>query len=130
MQSKAPLPDSTTSGTSSRHDRISAPLSYDEKRKIFKGMVVAELDAGFLRYSKRQELMRYAARLGIPEFEATLLMAEAQYHMDDIEPVSFDSVASFGNMARPDNWSVSLRVAVAFVAARFSDLPIIYWLFP
>jgi hypothetical protein len=130
MQSKAPLPHTGTPGARPTDRRTTAPLTYEEKRRIFKGMVVAELEAGYLRYSKRQELMRYAHRLGIPEFEATLLMAEAQYHEDEIDPVNFDSMASLSNLARPETWSVSLRLAVAFLAAIFIDVAIIYWLFP
>lgn len=130
MQSKAPLPQTNPPGERLAPRRSTTPLTYEEKRRIFKGMVVAELEAGFLRYSKRQELMRYAHHLDIPEFEATLLMAEAQYHVDDIDPVSFDSMASLSNLTRPDTWSISLRIAIAFVAALLIDVVLIYWLFP
>lgn len=130
MQSKAPLPQTNAPGSPLVRERATTRLTYDEKRKIFKGMVVAELAAGFLRYSKRQELMRYASHLGIPEFEATLLMAEAQYHEDEIEPITFDTAASLSNLTRPDTWTISLRVAIAFLAAMVIDVALIYWLFP
>jgi hypothetical protein len=130
MQSKAPLSQTQAPGSRPADRRSIAPLTYEEKRKIFKGMVVAELEAGFLRYSKRVELMRYARRLGIPEFEATLLVAEAQYNVDDIDPVTFDSMTTLNNLTRPDTWSVSLRLVVAFIAAMCIDVAIIYWLFP
>src|SRR5690606_16644928 len=71
--------------------RSAAVFTAEEKRKIFRGMVVGELEAGFLRYSRRQALLNYAARLGIPEFEANLLIAEAQYNAGDIEPIGLES---------------------------------------
>lgn len=105
------------------------PFTGQEKRAIFKGMVVAELEAGFLRYSRRQALMDYAAKLGIPEFDACLLIAEAQYRSNEIEPVHFDAAATLDNLTRPETWSVSLRLALALVTAAFLDLLAIYWLF-
>ena len=45
-----------------------------EKRDIFRGMVIGELEAGFLRYSRRKALLNYAGRLGINEFDAALLI--------------------------------------------------------
>mgnify|MGYP001265035476 CR=1 FL=1 len=45
--------------------RSAAAFTSDEKRQIFKGMVVGELEAGFLRYSKREELIRYAVEHGL-----------------------------------------------------------------
>ncbi len=128
MQPKSPITESRTSIEPATR-RITTPLTSDEKRKIFKGMVVAELEAGLLRYSKRQELLRYATHLGIPEFEATLLMAEAQYYEDDIAPVSFDSVAGLENLTQPEKWSIPLRVAMAFIAALIIDAALIVWLF-
>ena len=92
-------------------------------------MVVGELEAGFLRYSRRQALLKYAATLGIPEFEACLLIADAQYHAGDIEPVEFDTVATFANVGRPEAWSMPLKLAFALVIAIFVDLLLINWLF-
>jgi hypothetical protein len=100
-----------------------------EKRRIFKGMVVGELEAGFLRYSARQKLLRYAAQLGIHEFEATLLIAEAQFQSDTLEPISFEHAATISHLTQPDSWAVSLRLTFALVAAIFIDLLLIYWLF-
>jgi hypothetical protein len=100
----------------------------DEKRRIFKGMVVGELEAGYLRYSRRQALLRYAAKLGISEFDATLLIAEAQFHSGEIEPVHFDTAATLDSLTRPDNWSISLRLVFAVVAAVCIDVAVIYWL--
>jgi len=107
--------------------RSRAQFTLEEKRKIFRGMVVGELEAGFLRYSRRQALIQYAAKLGIPEFEATLLIAEAQYRADQLEAVSFDTAATFDTVTRPEIWSVPLRITFAVVAAAFVDLAVIYW---
>lgn len=100
-----------------------------EKRTIFKGMVVSEVEAGILRYSRRQALMDYAAKLGIPEFEACLLIAEAQYRSSDIEPVHFDTSATLESISRPDAWSIPLRLTFALVTAVLVDVAVIYYLF-
>ncbi len=105
------------------------PFTGQEKRKIFKGMVVGELEAGFLRYSRREALLRYAARLGIPEFEACLLIAEAQYHAGDIEPIQFDTAATLDSITRPEAWSIPMRLSFTLVVAIVADLLLIYWLF-
>ncbi len=97
----------------------------EEKRKIFRGMVVAELEAGFLRYSRRQALILYASKLGISEFDANLLIAEAQYHRDEIEPTGFLTSASIETLSQPERWSTSMRLAVAIVVAIFIDLLLI-----
>ncbi len=101
----------------------------EEKRRIFRGMVVGELEAGYLRYSRRQALLRYAGKLGISEFDATLLIAEAQFHSGEIEPVHFDTAATLESLARPERWSVSLRMTFAVVAAACIDAAVVYWLF-
>lgn len=100
-----------------------------ERRDIFRGMVVGELEAGFLRYSKRQALLRYAGLLGLSEFEASLLIAEAQYRAGEIQPIGFDSVASLATVSRPEEWSIPLRISFALVAAMFLDIAALWWLF-
>ena len=105
--------------------RVNGHFSSEEKRKIFRGMVVAELESGFLRYSKRQALIQYATRLGLAEFDANLLIAEAQYHRDEIEPTSFLTPATLDALTRPERWSTSMRIAMALVVAIFIDLLLI-----
>ncbi len=119
---------SATRAQPARVDRPIAVLTSEEKRRIFKSMVVGELEAGFLRYSKRAELIRYAAHLGLTEFEAMLLIAEAQHDADQIEPLCFESAATFGTLTRPDAWSIPMRLSFALVVAIFIDLLLIYWL--
>lgn len=109
--------------------RVSTAFTPDEKRRVFKSMVVSELEAGFLRYSKRQALLRYAGTLGLSEFDALLLMAEAQHHAREIEPIQFESAATLAAVTRPDAWPIPMRLSFALVAAIFVDLGLIYWLF-
>ncbi len=104
-------------------------MTMAEKKRVFKGMVVSELEAGFLRYSRREALLRYAATLKIPEFEACLLIAEAQFHSGDIEPIEFQTAATLETITQPEAWSIPLRLAVALAAAVVIDLVVIYALF-
>jgi len=112
-----------------RRGRIAAALTSEEKRKIFKAMVVGELEVGFLRYSRREALLRYASGLGIPEFEACLLIAEAQFHADDIEPIAFIPPGTLIATPRDESWSVSLRLAAIGGVSVFVDALLLYWLF-
>jgi hypothetical protein len=105
--------------------RVNGHFTSEEKRKIFRGMVVAELEAGFLRYSKRQALIQYGTRLGLSEFDANLLIAEAQYHRNEIEPTGFLTPATLDALTRPERWSTSMRIAMALVVAIFIDLLLI-----
>ncbi|MGQ9650915.1 MAG: hypothetical protein ACUVXJ_12460 [Phycisphaerae bacterium] len=106
-----------------------AEMSMADKRRVFKGMVVSELEAGFLRYSRREALLKYAAKLKIPEFEACLLIAEAQFHAGDIEPIEFQSAATLETITQPESWSIPLRLAVALAIAAVIDMILIYLLF-
>jgi hypothetical protein len=121
-------PESAVQVQEGRAKRSAAAFTSEEKRRIFRSMVVGELDAGFLRYSKREELIRYAGQLGLTEFEAMLLIAEAQHHAEQIEPIHFDSAATLAALSRPDVWSIPMRLTFALIAAAFIDLLLIYWI--
>jgi hypothetical protein len=119
---------------SSQQERSSArpgtaSFTPEQKREIFKGMVVAALDAGFLRYSRRQELLRSASCLGIGEFEACLLIAEAQFRSGEIDPVQMDDLAGLAFEPLAHHASASSRITLALVLAAFIDLVIVLWLF-
>jgi len=129
MQQQTPAPGLAAKGEPYSPRQPAASLNGEDKRRIFKGMVVSELEAGFLRYSSRKKLLRYASRLGIHEFEAALLIAEAQFYSDRIEPIHFDAAATFETVTRPETWSASMRLTFALVTAVFVDLLVIYWLF-
>ena len=125
MPERAPNSFIRTSTGKTNPYRPAQKFTVEEKRTVFKGMVVGELEAGFLRYSKRQALLRYAAGLNIPEFEASLLMAEAQYRADDIEPIGFNPAKI---MDQPEVLSFRQRLGMALLAAIFIDLVLIWWI--
>ena len=114
-----------------KRNRDTTPLTFtaDEKRRVFKGMVVGELESGFLRYSRRQALLKYAEVLGVGEFEASLLIAEAQFHAGDLEPASFLTSVDLDSLTRSHTWSLPLRMGFVITAAIFVDLLLIYWIF-
>jgi hypothetical protein len=100
----------------------------EERREVFKGLVVASLDAGFLRYSRRQELLKIAARLGIAEFEACLLIAEAQFGAGELNPMEAEELAQFRESLVPTGLSVSTQITLAILVAAFVDAILIWWL--
>jgi len=110
-------------------DRGPTEFNAAQVREIFKGMVVAELEAGFLRYSRRQALLDYGEKLGIPEFEACLLIADAQYHAGDIEPIPLDAAVPVDPVGRDAGLSIPIRLGLVLVAAILVDLLLIKWLF-
>lgn len=110
--------------------RVTRDLTADQKREVFKGLVVGSLDAGFLRYTRRQQLLEIAARMGIEEFEACLLIAEAQFRSTEIDPMEPSEVEDYGDhRAVSRGLSVSMQITLALVAAAFLDLIIVLWLF-
>lgn len=110
-------------------DTSSLKFTAEEKRQVFKGMVVSELESGFLRYSRRQALLKYAEILGIGEFEASLLIAEAQFRTGDLEPASFYTAVDLDSLTRPYTWSFPVRMGFVIAAAILIDLLLIYWIF-
>ena len=76
-----------------------------------------------------QKLLKYAEILGIGEFEASLLIAEAQFRAGDLEPASFHTPVDLDSLTRPDMWSIPLRLGFVITAAIFIDLLLIYWIF-
>jgi hypothetical protein len=102
-----------------------------ERRAIFKQMVVAELEGGVLRYSRRRALQRYAEEIGIPAFDTNLLIAEAQHRAKQLEPIEFVRTAEFpGGPERsgPRPWPSAHRLTIVLIAAAMIDLLLIAWL--
>jgi hypothetical protein len=122
------LESPTTRVRAGRAGGLPVVFTAEEKRRIFRSMVVGELEAGYLRYSKREELIRYGAHLGLTEFECMLLIAEAQHNAGQIEPLRFGSAATLDTLTRPDAWSIPMRLSFALVIAILLDLLLIYWL--
>ena len=103
------------------------------KREVFKQMVVARLEAGFLRYSSRQALMDYAGQIGISQFDATLLIAEAQFYADRIDPLDAPlhrpHLAPAGDEdPSSDRETVLYRLMFAAAVALLIDLLVVHWL--
>jgi len=127
-----------TQPTDDRSRERSAPSSTQrasftqaERRAIFRQMVIAELEAGVLRYSRRRALQRYAEEIGIPAFDASLLIAEAQYRARQCEPIEFVPTGEFPvgpEPSEPRPWLGSHRIAIVLLAAAMIDLLLIAWL--
>ncbi|HSW44220.1 MAG TPA: hypothetical protein VLM89_01460 [Phycisphaerae bacterium] len=99
-----------------------------DKRQVFKQMVVGSLESGFLRYSKRKALLDYAAKIGISEFDAMLLIAEAQFYSDNIESRQVDA-SLVADPPCVEAWSPGTRLLFAVAAAAILDIALICWLF-
>jgi len=122
--------DRSLSGLEPRHSGGSlsgsrATFSAEEKRRIFKRMVVSELEGGLLRYTRRQRLLRYAESLGIPAFEASLLIAEAQFHAAQLQPRPPVADSDAPLILRPNSWPMWAKVGFAMVVAAIIDVILI-----
>ena len=100
-----------------------------DKRQVFKQMVVGSLEAGFLRYSKRKALLDYASRIGISEFDAMLLIAEAQFYADRIDAARVDAALVGPAPPRVEAFSPRGKLLLALGTAVAVDLVLILWLF-
>ncbi len=121
MPSERPHPRQAT-GPSQRR---MAAFSAEEKRRIFKAMVVSELEAGLLRYTRRQRLLKYAETLGIPAFEASLLIAEAQFHAARLAAPSLAPEEQTPLILRPNSWPIWAKISFALVIAVIIDVILI-----
>lgn len=97
-----------------------------DKRQIFKQMVVGSLESSFLRYSKRKALLEYAARIGISEFDAMLLIAEAQFYSDRIDPATDDGAWLLKEPPQVELWSPGTKLLLAIGIAAVVDAVMIY----
>ncbi len=113
-------------------DRVAAEptgrLDPLDKRHVFKQMVVGSLESGFLRYSKRKALLAYAAKIGISEFDAMLLIAEAQFYADRIAPAAADGSWLLAEPPHIEVWSAATRLLLAVGVAAMLDAALLYWL--
>jgi hypothetical protein len=81
--------DSTStldSAESQSESRPTVSFSEHHRRMVFYEMIKAEMDGEILRYNKRRQLLRFARKLGIPQFEASLMIAEVQYRDGQLTP--------------------------------------------
>jgi hypothetical protein len=121
-----PIASTDPSGRSA--DEAIGRLDLLDKRQVFKQMVVGSLDSGFLRYSRRKALLHYAAGIGISEFDAMLLIAEAQFYADRIEPAPADGSWLLEDPPHIEVWSAGTRLLLAFGVAAILDAALICWL--
>lgn len=98
-----------------------------DKRQVFRQMVVGSLESSFLRYSKRKALLEYAARIGISEFDAMLLIAEAQFYSDRIDPATDDGAWLLKDPPGVELWSPGTKLLLAIGIAAAVDAVLIYW---
>ena len=117
-------------------DHESRPtLTLEERRDIFRRMVRDEIGVSPLTYSRRRLLIRYAGQIGIDDFEANLLIAQAQHeagqldlssvgHYPDDE-VPFDTPVDLELLLHPERWPVWFRLSLALLAAIIIDLLVI-----
>ena len=118
------------------HDQLdrNAPtlaLRPREARIIFAAMVKADMEAGLLRYSKRRRLVRYAAKMSIPVFEAQLIMARARTEAGpngSVSPVVSEDIRDTLRRARQYNLTMR-KILLATAAAAAVNLITINWLF-
>lgn len=117
-------------GSVRRSRRRGSRLSPHEQRLVFLRMVEAELERGLLRYSRRRQLVRFAQALGLSEFEASLLIAEAQYNAgqaDDL-PEGLDTSAVPRPTTHPEHWPVAVRFLVAVICGLTAQFFLMWWL--
>jgi hypothetical protein len=108
--------------------RVRPEFTQAEKRKIFSEMVVAELEGGLLRYSRRRALIRFADDMGIPPFDANLLIAQAQYRARQLDPIEFDTLLDMPKATHPEVWPAGYRLAFALITAAIVNLLVIAWI--
>ncbi len=112
------------------HGARPAEFSAAERRKIFLHMVIAELEGGLLRYSRRRELQRYAEEIGIPAFDANLLIAEAQHRARRHEPIDIDPNQEYPpgpTLARPTALTAGLWLLSALLFAAVVNAVLLGW---
>ena len=101
-----------------------------EARIIFAAMVKADMEAGLLRYSRRRRLVRYAAKMSIPVFEAQLSMARARTEAGpngSVSPVVSEDIRDTLRRARQYNLTMR-KILLATAAAAAVNLITINWL--
>jgi hypothetical protein len=97
-------------------------------KAAFVRMVQYEIKGGVLRYSKRRELLSFARKLGLSDFEAHLLIAQAQYGDSPLEPCAARQPVEPAYLVTPRQTPTWLKASLAVLAAAAIDLALIYWM--
>ncbi len=70
-----------------RRTGISGPRFFQEQKQlIFRQMAAAEIYEGHVPRRRRRQLLHYARNIGIGRPEAELLIAQAEYGTDSVDP--------------------------------------------
>ena len=87
-------------------------------------LIAAALEGGLLRYSRRQEIITEAQRLGFSDFQTQLLIAQVQFGDDQFQPATPGSRRA----ARAESSRAWARFAAAGVLALAMFLALVRWL--
>ena len=75
-------------------------------------MIAAALEDGLLRYSRRQEILAEARRLGLSDFQTQLLIAQVQFGDERIESPAPAKSSRGAPAERRQAWSMFAAVGV------------------
>lgn len=94
----------------------------DEAARL-RDLIAASLEEGLLRYSRRQEILETARRLGYSDFQAQLMIAQVQFGDRDVR-----LGRPYHAMARRGPSRFGLRLAAVGVLATALFLAMVRWL--
>ena len=103
---------------------LQARRSEDNDLTQLRRLVAASLEDGLLRFSRRQEILAEARRLGLSDFQTQLLIAQVQFGDDQIS--LFDAVAKPPPHREARRAWAGLAAAGALALALF--LALVRWL--
>ncbi len=117
-----------------RPERLpSPPMIYaneppDPDKQQFFELILAQLDAGLLRYSKRLQLIKLAKQWSISEFEANLIIAHAQYHLGKGKALDLTIRTDHQRPRRSERFfSILIRTGLIILLALLLDWLLIRW---
>lgn len=109
-------------------EHLRAQSRDDDAVRRLRRLIAASLEDGLLRYSRRQEILAQAARLGFSPFQTQLLIAQVQFG-DEIVPAPRPSHGPapqpHARHGRPRTWA---RLAAVGVLALALFLALVRWL--
>ncbi len=108
---------------------ISANRPPDPDKQQFFELILAQLDGGLLRYSKRLQLIKLAKQWSISEFEANLIIAHAQYHLGKLDAPDLTIRTDQKSPSRSEKiFSMLIRTGVIILLALLLDWLLIRWI--
>ncbi len=129
MPSRSPKGGEASPTTDVEPERklVATSLSVEQ---IYKQMTMDELAKGPMSYRRRRQFMRYAKKVGIEPFRASLLIAEARREAglaEDPKLVTAEEVAAdeWSAILNPERWPFWFKLSSALTAAALVDLLVI-----